>query len=377
MQEHTIGLSEACIGQEEERAVIDVLRSGWLSQGKKVQELERAFSEASGLHAVAVGNCTAGLHLVLAGLGLGPGDEVLVPGVTFVATVNAVIYTGARPVPVDIQNGLPHMAIPAAKAVLSPRTRAVVLMHYGGYGMDSLAWKRFADEHGLILIEDAAHCPGLPGLGEHSAAAVLSFFANKNMTTAEGGMILTGNANLAHRLHRLRSHGMSSDTLTRAAGHAYSYDVDMLGWNYRMDEIRAAIGLVQMAKLPRYNARRCELTAQYRAELQKYAPWLGLPFAAGQATTAHLMTVLLPQGMDRQYLMGEMRSAGVQTSIHYPMFHRFAWHKHFFGNISLPCTEDWCSRTLTLPLHPALSAKDVSRVVSNLAGIGEQMGYAR
>lgn len=376
MREHSIGLSEACIGQEEERAVIEVLRSGWLSQGKKVRALEKAFSEACGLHAVAVGSCTAGLHLVLAGLGLGPGDEVLVPGVTFVATVNAVIYTGARPVPVDILNGLPHMALSAAEAALSPRTRAVVLMHYGGYGMDSLAWKRFADEHGLMVIEDAAHCPGLPGLGEHSAAAVLSFFANKNMTTAEGGMILTGDADLAHRLHRLRSHGMSSDTLTRAAGHAYSYDVDMLGWNYRMDEIRAAVGLAQLAKLPRYNARRRELTAQYRAELQEYAPWIGLPFSSGQAFAAHLMTVLLPRGLDRRCLMGEMRAAGVQTSIHYPMFHRFSWHKHFLGDISLPCTEDWCTRTLTLPLHPALSEGDVSHVVTSLARIGEQMGHA-
>lgn len=371
-----IGLSEACLGREEEEALTGVIRSGWLSQGEKVEQFEMAFSKMTELNAVAVTNCTAGLHLVLSGLGIGSGDEVLVPGVTFVATVNAVIYTGARPVPVDIQDGIPHMSMEAAEAALTSRTRAVVIMHYGGYSMDIPAWRCFAEEHGLLLVEDAAHCPGLPGVGEMSDAAVLSFFANKNMTTAEGGMILTSNGILAERLRRLRGHGMTTGTLSRAAGHAYTYDVDMLGWNYRMDELRAAVGLVQLSKLPRYNARRRELMRHYITELRRRTPWVQLPFFDDWPTVAHIMAILLPEGLNREWLMQELRGAGIQTSIHYPMFHRFTWHKRLFADISLPRTENWCSRTLTLPLHPFLSDKDVDYVVATLGKLWEERGIS-
>lgn len=367
MNEKIIGLSETGIGREEEEAVLNVIRSGWLSQGEKVAEFERAFEEATGLNAVAVSNCTAGLHLALESLNLKPEDEILLPGVTFVATVNAVIYTGAKPVPVDIQKNLPHMDIKKAEAALSPKTRAVMLMHYGGYRMDLEVWKNFAQKHNLALLEDAAHAPGLEGVGVYSHAAVLSFFANKNMTTGEGGMILAKDPELAAKLRRMRGHGMTSATLSRAKGHAWSYDVDMKGWNYRLDEMRAAMGIEQFKKLPKYNAARKKLTTHYRERLRNLAPWLEVPFDQTMPTVAHLMPILLRSGRNRVEIMEKLRKVGIQSSIHYPMYHKFTWHKNYFGELSLPNTEDWCSRTLTLPLHPGLTETDIDYVCEELS----------
>lgn len=365
-----IGLSEACLGQAEMDAACEVIRSGWISQGEKVRELEAAFEARSGLSAVAVSSCTGGLHATLSALDIGPGDEVLVPGVTFVATVNTVLYTGATPVPVDIQPGIPHMSIEAAQSALTKTTRAVVVMHYGGYQMDMSIWSAFARDNGLILVEDAAHCPGLSGVGTNSDAAVLSFFANKNMTTAEGGLILTRDASLSERLRRMRGHGMTTSTLSRAAGHAHTYDVDLPGWNYRMDDIRAAVGIAQLAKLDEFNEKRRHLSAVYRSLMAEKTPMISIPFSAEWPSVAHLMPVFLPLGTDRQKLMDFIRKRGIQTSIHYPIYHHFTWHSRLLPNVNLPFAEDWSARTLSLPLHPGMEENDVEYVVENMAAFG-------
>lgn len=369
MKTRQVGLSETCMSREEEQAVLDVIRSGWLSQGEKVGEFEKIFEDTTGLKAVAVANCTAGLHLALESLNLAPEDEVLVPGVTFVATVNAVIYAGAKPVPVDIQQNLPHMDLKKAAEALTPKTRAVMLMHYGGYRMDIAAWREFADTHNLVLLEDAAHAPGLEGIGMCSHAAVLSFFANKNMTTGEGGMILVKDEEIAERLKRMRGHGMTSGTLSRARGHAFSYDVDMKGWNYRMDEMRAALGIEQFKKLSGYNAARKRLMKHYRKKLSHLAPWIEIPFSRDWPTVAHIMPILLRNESRREALMEELRKRGIQSSIHYPMYHKFTWHRKILGDISLPNSEDWCARTLTLPLHPDLTEADVDYVCETLSSL--------
>ncbi|MDR1489810.1 MAG: DegT/DnrJ/EryC1/StrS aminotransferase family protein [Desulfovibrio sp.] len=364
-----IGLSEATLGKEEEEALVAVLRSGWLSQGDVTTAFEKAFAAMQNVpEGVAVGNATQGLHLAVAALGIGEGDEVLVPGVTFVAGANSVLYAGAKPVPVDIEAPrVPHMSLDDAKAKLTPRTRAVMLMHYGGYRMDIKAWTRFADIHGLLLIEDAAHTPGLPEVGGYSNAAVFSFFANKNMTCAEGGMILTSDRELAERLRRLRGHAMTSQTLNRARGHAYSYDVTELGWNYRIDELRSALGLAQMKKLPAWNARRGELAALYRSLLAERVQEVQVPFDAAHPSVHHLFPVCLPEYTDRASLMKRLREEGVQSSIHYPPWHKFIWHSRLFPNLILPNTEWWCGHELTLPLHPGLCDEDVERVVETLS----------
>ena len=363
-----ISLSSPQLGEEEKQAVCEVIDSGWLTMGETVAAFERAFAELHQVHdAVAVNSCTAALHLSLMALDIDPGDEVMVPSLSFVATANAVLYVGAKPVFVDIQGvDVPHISLENAKAKCTPRTKAVIVMHYGGYPVDLAAWRSFCDANGLVLIEDAAHAPGAGAVGRLSDASAFSFFSNKNMTTAEGGIITSRNASALQRIRHLRAHGMTTDTLTRHRGHAYSYDVTMLGYNYRMDELRAAMGLVQLARLPHWNKRRYGLTNCYRLSLAAHIPEVLVPFDHTYETAAHLMPILLPAGINRQKIMDHLREDGIQSSIHYPPIHHFSYYRERFSNVMLPKTEEFCARELTLPLHPSLTENDVDRVVQSL-----------
>ena len=363
-----ISLFNPQLGEEEKQALCAVIDSGWLTMGDRVAAFERAFADLHGVNnAVAVNSCTAALHLSLGALSIGPGDEVLVPSLTFVATVNAVLYVGATPVFVDIQElDIPHISLEDAKAKCTPRTKAVVVMHYGGYPVDLAAWRSFCDEKGLILIEDAAHAPAVSSVGRWSDASAFSFFSNKNMSTAEGGMILARDTSVLQRIRYMRSHGMTTDTLARDRGHAYSYDVIVLGYNYRMDELRAAMGLVQLAHLPQWNKRRYELSNYYRQLLDAQIPEVGVPFDQTQETAAHLMAVLLPAKVNRQSVMDHLREDGIQSSIHYPPIHKFSYYLETFPDVMLPRTEEFCARELTLPLHPSLTEDDVKWVVESL-----------
>ncbi|MBN1829134.1 MAG: DegT/DnrJ/EryC1/StrS aminotransferase family protein [Deltaproteobacteria bacterium] len=363
-----INLSIPIVGDEEKAALLEVIESGWLSMGAKVQAFENAFAACHGQKsAVAVNSCTAALHLILRAFNIGPGDEILVPAVTFVATVNAVLYVGATPVFLDIEDlGRPFLSLDEAEAKCSPRTKAAIVMHYGGYIVDLPLWRDFCDVRRIRLIEDAAHAPGIPGVGRLSDASAFSFFANKNMSTAEGGMVLSPDDNVLADIRRLRGHGMTADTLVRHRGHAYSYDVNLLGYNYRMDELRAALGLVQLRHLPEWNRKRKSLTEVYRRKLAIETPSVRVPFDEGQTTAAHLMPVLLPEDCRRESVMDSLRSAGVQSSIHYPPVHQFSYYRKLYPNTVLPKSEEFCRRELTLPLHPALEEKDCDRVVNNL-----------
>jgi dTDP-4-amino-4,6-dideoxygalactose transaminase len=363
-----ISLFNPMLGEEEKQALCQVIDSGWLTMGDRVAAFERAFADLHGVNnAVAVNSCTAALHLSLSALNIGPGDEVIVPSLTFVATVNAVFYVGATPVFVDIQDmGIPHISLEDAKAKCTPRTRAVIVMHYGGYLVDLAAWRSFCDEKGLALIEDAAHAPAVGSVGRWSDASAFSFFSNKNMSTAEGGMVAARDASVLQRIRHMRSHGMTTDTLARDRGHAYSYDVIMLGYNYRMDELRAAMGLVQLARLPQWNKRRYELSNYYRQLLDAQIPEVVVPFDQTRETAAHLMAVLLPAKVNRQKVMDHLREDSIQSSIHYPPIHKFSYYLEKFPGVMLPRTEEFCARELTLPLHPSLTEDDVKRVVDSL-----------
>jgi len=364
----SISLSEPILGEAEKEALCAVIDSNWLTMGDRVTQFERAFAELhESFDAVAVSSCTAGLHLCLEALGVGPGDEVLVPSLTFVATANSVLYAGASPVFVDIEGDrMPHAALEDAKSKCSPRTKAAIVMHYGGYLVDVLSWRSFADDHGLLLIEDAAHAPAVGEVGRHSDASAFSFFANKNMSTAEGGMVLARDKSVLERVRRMRSHGMTTGTLDRHRGHAYSYDVTTLGYNYRMDELRAAVGNVQLKRLLEWNGRRRELALQYREKLGAALPEITIPFSSEHITAAHLMAILLPVTTDREKVMAELREAGIQTSIHYPPVHKFSYYLTKSPGVVLPKTEKFCERELTLPLYPSLTESDINRVVDSL-----------
>lgn len=363
-----VPLFDASFGPEEKEAVLEVLASGWISMGPTTERFESEFARMVGArHGVAVCSCTAALHLALLAAGIGPRCEIIVPSLTFVATVNAVLYTGATPVFADI-TGLDDWTISSREiqAKITGRTKGMIVMHYGGYPCDMEGIRSIAKDHGLKLIEDAAHAPGahIDGrmLGTWGDLGCFSFFSNKNITTAEGGMIVTDDGDTSKRLRNLRSHGMTTLTWDRHKGHGFSYDVTDLGYNYRLDEIRAALGLVQLSRLPQYNAKRREITRSMRESLRR-SDQLTIPFPdelIGSAS-CHIFPVLLESGVDRSRFMAYMKEAGIQTSIHYPPVHRFsAYSGRFLAN--LPLTDEVASREVTLPLFPGMTEEQIELV---------------
>jgi dTDP-4-amino-4,6-dideoxygalactose transaminase len=301
-------------------------------------------------------------------LGIGPGDEVLVPSLTFVASANSVLYVGARPVFVDIESVyVPLMSLDDAEAKCTSRTKAIILVHFAGYLADRDAWQSFARRKGLLVIEDAAHAPGLPEVGSYGEAAAFSFYGNKNMTTAEGGAIIARNRTLRETIRQARAHGMTSGTRQRLSSRRPDYDVTILGFNYRMDELRAALGLVQLKKLPEWNASRRRLSATYRELMAQHCPSVTVPFEASWPSAHHLLPVVLPPATSRQRIIDRLRKKwSIQTTIHYPPVHRLTFYKDLYPKMSLSQTEDFARRELTLPLHPRMTPSDVERVVTGL-----------
>lgn len=363
-----VPLADLDIGEEENRAVLDVLNGRWLSMGAVTQKFEVSFAESmDARHALAVSNATVALHLACLAIGIGPGDEVILPSLTFVATANSVLYTGAEVRFADIINHDDLTISPEEiERKITHKTKAIVVMHYGGYACHMTEITALASRYGLALIEDAAHAPGgeLEGraLGTWGDVGCFSFFSNKNLSTAEGGMLVTDRDDIAERVRLLRSHGMTSLTWDRHQGHAYTYDVIDLGYNYRIDEIRSALGLVQLGKLDDNNERRARITEKYRLALGGCG--VKIPFENPARKPAyHLFPILLPEGMDRGDFIDRLREAGIQTSIHYPPVHRFSYYTSRYPGVQLPVTEAVSAREVTLPLYPGMKDSDVQAVV--------------
>lgn len=369
-----IPLADIDLGTEEISAVKDVLQSRWLSMGRITQEFERAFSKYTGAkHALAVTNGTAALHMACIAIGLKAGDEVIVPSLTFVATANSICYTGAIPAFADIRSEKDLNISPEAiEDLVTEHTRAIMLVHYGGYTCDMPSIMELARKHNLKVIEDAAHATGAwldnRHLGTWGDIGCFSFFSNKNMTTGEGGMLVTNDDKLYEKLRLLRSHGMTTLTWDRHKGHAWSYDVVEFGHNYRIDEIRAAIGISQLKKLDKNNARRRQLTQHYRDSLQN-SPKLVVPFTSHPGiSSAHIMPVLLPRDSNRVGFMEQMKAQGIQTSIHYPPIHQFSAYRRLTSSkpLPLPVTEDVATREVTLPLYPAMTDDSIDMVIQGV-----------
>lgn len=364
-----IPLSETTLGEEEAQAAADVVRSGWLTQGERVAAFERAFAQMVGCkHAIAVANCTLALEIALEAVGVRPGDEVIVPALTFVATANAARRIGAVPVFADVTSEADLTLSPSDVASkLSGKTRAICPVHYAGFACDIDAIR--AASSGVAIVEDCAHAPGATlgdkGCGALGAVGAFSFFSNKNMTTGEGGMLTTDDDALAAAMRLCRAHGMTTSTLDRHRGHAFTYDVARVGTNARLDEIRAAIGAIQLRKLAAGNARRAACVARYRANLSA-VPGLGIPFAshARGASANHLFVVLLPEGTDRAAVMTALRASGVQSSIHYPPTHHFSAYEGVDARV--PTTDRVATRLLSLPLFSTMTDAQVDRVCAAL-----------
>lgn len=375
-----IPLTQTTLGEEEAEAAARVVRTGWLTMGAEVAAFEEEFAAAMGArHAVAVANGTAALEIVYRAAGLEAEDDIIMPALTFVASGNAARLLGAHVVLADVAAPEDLTLCPAdAARKITPRTRAVVAMPYGGFCPAMEELEALCQERGLVLIEDACHAPlarlkGRP-IGTFGAAATWSFFGNKNMTTGEGGMITTGDPAIADRCRLLRAHGMTRPTWARASGQGFSYDVAEVGTNARLDEIRAAIGRVQLAKLPASTQARSRAAAHLRAELEaRQIPGLLIPFARPRGEPVHhIFPVLLPEGTERQRVMEALRDRGIQTSIHYPPMHRFTAAREYFERgpgraEGLKVTEGVAGRLLSLPLGPLTTEQENAAVAEALA----------
>jgi dTDP-4-amino-4,6-dideoxygalactose transaminase len=355
-------------------AARDAVGSGWWSMGPRVAEFEQAFRELTGAgHAIAVANGTAALHLALLAVDCGPGDEVVLPSLNFVAAANAIGHTGATAVFCDIRGEADlNLDIEDVEAAITPATKAILTLHYGGFACDMDAVSALAERHGLVVVEDAAHAPGATwrgrACGTLGAIGCFSFFSNKNLPIGEGGMIVTDDDALAERLRLLRSHGMTTLTWDRHRGHAHSYDVVAQGFNYRLDEVRAAMGLVQLRRLPDENDARRRIAAAYRERLDGQRG-LTMPFGdedAQQASSHHLAVVLLPEGASRAEVRSALEAERIQTSVHYPPIHTFSLYAERGTKRPLPQTEAVAERLLTLPLYGHMADGDVDAVVSAL-----------
>ncbi len=355
-------------------AAEDVVRSGWLTMGERVEEFERKFGallEAEGT-CVATANCTASLHMAMLALDVGPGDEVVIPALTFVADANVVSMVGARPVLADCAT-LDDWNVSATtiERCLTPRTKAVMVLHFAGFPCAMAPIVELCRKRGLALVEDVAHAPGASidgkACGTFGDISCFSFFSNKNLSVGEGGMVVAKERRLYERLRGLRSHGMTTLTLDRHKGRAVTYDVLAPGLNYRMDEIRAAIGIVQLAKLPNGNKRRGDLTSRYRARLAGSS--LRMPFgslAPSARSAYHILPVLLPETCDRLEVIEKLKAKGVQSSIHYPPFWGFTGYRGMFRPEDTPVAAEINPRELTLPLYPTLLDDEVDFVTDAL-----------
>ncbi|MEN4017087.1 MAG: DegT/DnrJ/EryC1/StrS family aminotransferase [Methanobacterium sp.] len=375
-----VPLSDIDIGEEEIKSVENVLKSKWLSMGPVTQKFEIKFAEYLGAkNAFGVSNGTAALHIANKVLGVGKGDEVIVPSLTFVATANSVLYCGAKPVFADITSKEDFNISPESiLEKVSSKTKAIIVVHYGGYPCDMDAIAEIADDHNLKIIEDVAHAPGAELKGKKCGTigeiGCFSFFANKNIVTGEGGMIVTDNNDLAQKIRIMRSHSMNTLTWDRHKGHAYSYDVVDIGFNYRINEIASAIGLVQLKKLDDNNSKRKIITEEYIKNLKKI-PEIVIPFNKYKGTFSyHIFPILLSKQISRNDLMDKLKNKGIQTSIHYPPVHVFTYYKKLFGYQEgiLPKTEFVGKHTVSVPLYSGMSETQINLVLESIRQIIEE-----
>jgi perosamine synthetase len=369
------------VDEDDVRAVVSALRSGWLTTGPQVPAFERAVAAAVGApHAVAVSSGTAALHAAAFAAGIGPGDEVVVPALTFAASANAVLYEGGVPVFADVRRDTLCVDPADAAARITARTRAVVAVDYAGQPADLDEIGALARERGLTLIEDAAHALGAEYHGRRVGAladlTTFSFHPVKHVTTGEGGTVTTASAELVARLRRFRNHGLEIGFGERdERGDEYSPMVE-LGYNYRLTDLACALGLSQLGKLDQFLKRRAELAQRYRTELHGQ-PGLVLPAVALDVRHAwHIFPVLLEierLAADRRTILAALRAENIAAAVHYvPVY----WHPYYqalgYRRGICPRAEWAFERLLTLPLYPAMTDSDVDDV---LAAVRKVLGY--
>jgi dTDP-4-amino-4,6-dideoxygalactose transaminase len=380
LSEDFLPIARPDLSDEEIAEVVDTLRSGWLVYGPKTQRFEAEFRAMTGSeHAVAVGSCTAGMHLCLLAAGIGPGDEVITSPLTFAATANVIHHVGATPVLADIRADDLNIDPDEIERRITARTRAIMPVHYAGQACRMDEIMEVARRHGLMVIEDAATAAGAlykgRPVGSLGDATVFSFYAIKNMTTGQGGMITTNDASLAERVSVLRNHGQDANAWSRytAEGRPY-YTISEPGFNYGMTDIQAAIGIVQLRRLAEFNARRTALAARY-TDAFAAMPEVETPTVRQDATSNwHLYVLRLRLErlrISRDQFIEELKKRGVSASVHYlPVhYHPYYRERYGFGAGDYPVVEAEFERLVSLPLFPLMQDSDVDRVAAAVESI--------
>ncbi len=372
-----IVFGKPAFSEEEIDAVAATLRSGWAGTGARVQEFQRAFADYVGTrHAVAVGSCTAALHLALIAAGLGDGDEVITTPLTFAATANAIIHAGATPVFADVERNTMNLDPAQVERRISPRTRAILPVHFAGRPCPMDALRAIAHHHGLLLIEDAAHAIEARDrsgkIGALGDASCFSFYVTKNLTTVEGGMLCTDSDAIAGKARTLSLHGMSADAWARFSDAGYRhYDVVLTGYKYNMTDIQATLGLHQLAKIDPWLLRRHEIWARYDqafAELPCVRP---SPAQPGTVHARHLYTLLVDEAftnVPRDAFLKALHHAGVGCGVHYRSLHTQPYYRERFGYKpeDYPNAHYIGEHTVSIPLSPHLSDVEVERVIDGV-----------
>jgi dTDP-4-amino-4,6-dideoxygalactose transaminase len=368
-----ISLSDITLDETDIQQVIEVLKSKWLSMGPVTQNFEKEFSEYNNVkYSFGVSNGTAALHIAVKEIGITHGDEVILPSLTFVATANSILYCGATPVFADITSHDNFNISPEdILEKISNKTKAIIVVHYAGYPCDMKAILDIAEDHHLKIIEDTAHAVGAEYHGKKCGTigdiGCFSFFANKNLATGEGGMIVTERDDIAKKINIVRSHGMTTLTWDRHKGHAYTYDVVDLGYNYRISEIASALGRNQLKKLDANNKIRKGIAEQYQNQLRNI-PNIRLPFLHCEGLSAYHIFPIVLENFPREEFMDRLKAKGIQTSIHYKPIHLFSYYKKLFnsGLITLPKTEYIGDHEVTIPLHPLLRDEEILYVTDTI-----------
>lgn len=369
------------MGEEEIQAVAQVLRSGWIGLGPKTEEFEKKFAKYVGAkYAVALNSATAALHLSLLALAIKHGDEVLLPALTFVSDAHAVLYTGAKPIFVDIDPDTLCLDPKDLEKKITKKSKAVIPVHYGGHPADLDAIQKIIAKKEIHIIEDASHAAGSrykgKMIGSISALSCFSFQAVKNLATGDGGMVTTNQQELADKIRRLRWVGINKETWEREEqvlqanyqNYGWYYDVTNLGYKYHMNDIAAAIGLVQLKKLERMNARRRLLFKRYNQKLKKFT-WLKIPTIKPWAKSAHHNYVI--QTLHRDSLNIFLKEQKISSGVHYVPIHHFSYYRRSKIGTKVPITEKIWKTLLTLPLYPTLSFNDQDRIISAIKKFGK------
>lgn len=372
---HMISLSDNYIDTEDVEAVTDVIKSGWFTEGRKVKGFEDSFAQYVGTkYAIAVNSCTAALHLALASIDIKDGDEVIVPSLSFVATANCVLYQRAKPVFAEIDLKTYCLDVNDVQDRVTKKTKAVIPVHFAGHPADMDPLMELAEDYNLKVVADSAHAVGATYKGKKTGSlghvSCFSFFSNKNMTTGEGGMLTTNDNEVAKKVSLMKSHGMDKGHWERYQRASWKYDILTLGFNFRMNEMQAAMGISQLKKLDHMNSLRIKNANRYNSLLKKNRNIIAPCVAKNMKHVFYLYVVRLADSVEKQRdeVIEGLRRRNIYAGVHYQPIHLFTYYKRKLGDNKreLPITEKVASKIISLPMHQNLGTKQIEYITTTL-----------